>query len=326
MGYTHLTREERYQMESLRRAGCSQACMAATLGRDRATMSRELRRNAGARGYRAGAAERRAQARARRARSRPRITARQWAAIERLVVEWQWSPEQIAQRSRREATLQVSAQRIYQRIWAERATGARWSSGLRCRRLRRNRYGRGRSRRGRIPGRVGIEHRPAAVEHRAHIGHWEADTIIGGQKQGAALSLVERRSRYLRLARLRRRTAQATARQMRRRLAGLADRVVTITADNGKEFCAHAQIAASLEANFYFCAPQQAWQRGTNENTNGLVRQYLSKGRDLSTVSGAEISKIERRLNHRPRKCLGYRTPHEVFYNTQSTLTVALRA
>lgn len=326
MSYTHLTREERYQMESLLRAGCSRRQMAATLGRDPATVSRELRRNVGARGYAAAAAQRRARARAARARSRPRITARQWRAIERLVVYWQWSPQQIAERARREGTVRLSAQRIYQRIASERGSAARWGAGLRCRRLRRKPYGQGRSRRGRIPGRVGIEHRPAAAAQRREIGHWEADTMIGRHKQGAVVSLVERTSRYLRLGHLRQRTAAATTRQIRRRLRALRERVTTITADNGKEFCGHARITASLGAAFYFCAPQQAWQRGTNENTNGLVRQYLPKDRDLSNISSAEIRKIEHRLNHRPRRCLGYRTPHEVFYDTQQMLTVALRA
>lgn len=326
MSYTHLTREERYQMQSLLRAGCSRRWIAATLGRDPATVSRELRRNAGPRGYAAALAQRRAQARGARARSRPRITARQWRAIERFVVQWQWSPQQIAERARLEGSVRISAQRIYQRIRRDRGRGPRWGVGLRCRRLRRKPYGQGRSRRGRIPGRVGIEHRPAAVAQRREIGHWEADTLIGRRKKGAVLSLVERNSRYLRLGHLRQRTAAATTRQLRRRLRALRERVTTITADNGKEFCGHARISTSLGAAFYFCAPQQAWQRGTNENTNGLIRQYLPKDRDLSNVSGAEIAKIEHRLNHRPRKCLGYRTPHEVFHDTQEMLTVALRA
>ena len=163
------------------------------------------------------------------------------------------------------------------------------------------------------------------MARREDIGHWETDTVHGRCRRGAVLSLVERRSRLTPLAKLPGATAQAVRAATCRRLRPIAHAVVSLTADNGKEFAAHARIAADLGADFYFADPYAAWQRGTNENTNGLIRQYLPKTRDFTTVTGPEIRMIENRLNHRPRKCLGYLTPYEVFHNTRLNLTVALR-
>jgi len=322
--YTHLTPEERYQIYALMKAGHPQAEIAAHLGRSPSTVSRELSRNRSLRGYRPQQAQETARHRARRCRTRPRITARQWAAVAELVRR-QWSPQQVADRADLEGTLAISPESIYRFVYAEKRAGGELWRHLRGRRHYRRRYGAGRACRGRIPGRIGIEHRPAAVERRDRIGHWEADTVHGRGRRGAVLSLVERRSRFTRMAKLPRATAQAVRDGACRRLRPIADRVDSLTADNGMEFAAHRRIAADLKADFYFADPYAAWQRGTNENTNGLIRQYLPKTRDLTTVTGPEIRKIENRLNHRPRKCLGYLTPHEVFHNTRLNLTVALR-
>ncbi|OGI59311.1 MAG: hypothetical protein A2809_01320, partial [Candidatus Muproteobacteria bacterium RIFCSPHIGHO2_01_FULL_61_200] len=277
-------------------------------------MSRELARNRGNRGYRPKQAHAQAVARARVARTRARITARQWAAVAELLRR-QWSPEQIADRAGLEGTAAISHESIYRFVYAEKRVGGALWRHLRGRRRYRKRYGAGRDCRGRIPGRLGIEQRPAAVERRDRLGHWEADTLHGRRRRGAVLSLVERCSRYTRLAKLPRSNATTVHDGACRRLRPIADRVETLTADNGREFAAHQRISASLDADFYFADPYAAWQRGTNENTNGLIRQYLPKTRDLTTVTGPEIRLIENRLNLRPRKCLGYLTPHEVFHN-----------
>ena len=325
MSYTHLTKEERYQTWALLGAGYSQRQIARRLDRSPSTVCREVRRNRGQRGYRSKQAHRLAQERASCCRSRIRITPQQWRTIERLIRR-EWSPEQIAERLRLEGGLQVSHEWIYQFIYADKQLGGDLQCHLRIQKKHRKRYGSGRQRRGRIIARRGIEERPTAADERSEIGHWEADTIIGKGKHSTCLTVVERRSRFTRIAKLQRRTARVTTRRLRERLKPLVYAVRTITGDNGKEFSDHARISFGLDCQFYFADPYASWQRGTNENTNGLIRQYLPSKRDLSTLTGGEIQKIEKRLNHRPRKCLGFLTPHEVFYDTRIKLAVAPRS
>ena len=325
MNYTHLTKEERYQTWALLRAGYSQRQIARQLGRSPSTVCREIRRNRGLCGYRCRQAHLMAQARARRCRNRRRISPEQWRAVERLVRR-EWSPEQIAERLRLEGELRISHEWIYQFIYADKELGGGLHRHLRIQRKHRKRYGSGRQRRGRIIARRGIEERPMAADERAEIGHWEVDTMIGRRGKSVCLTAVDRRSRFTRIAKLQRRTARLATRRLCERLKPLIDAVQTITGDNGKEFSDHARISAGLDCRFYFADPYASWQRGTNENTNGLIRQYLPSKRDLSTLTGGEIQKIENRLNHRPRKCLGFLTPHEVFYETQLKLAVAPRS
>ncbi|PAV24689.1 IS30 family transposase, partial [Tamilnaduibacter salinus] len=182
-----------------------------------------------------------------------------------------------------------------------------------------------RDRRGRIRDRTCISERPEVVDRRDTIGHWEGDTIVGKRHSGAAITMVERASRFTCVSKMSNRKAASVRAALRRRFKPWCDRVETVTFDNGHEFAAHKLIEKDLGAKTYFAEPYSSWQRGTNENTNGLIRQYLPKARDLKTVTGSEIRMIENRLNNRPRKCLGYRTPHELFYNEEHELTVALR-
>ncbi len=204
-------------------------------------------------------------------RRRCRISVRQWRGIADLLRQ-EWSPEQITDRAEFEETLAVSHECIYQFIYADKATGGDLWRNLRCQRPHRKRYGCGRQHRDQIRGRIGIEHRPAAVEKRDRIGHWEAGTIHGRRRQGGVLTLVERCSRLTRLAKLPRINSDTVCAGARRCLASIVDRVETVTADNGREFAAHRQLAADLQADFYFADPYCSWQRGTNENTNGLFR------------------------------------------------------
>jgi len=325
MSYTHLTEQERYQIRAMLETQCTIREMARVLNRSPSTISRELRRNRGGRGYRPRQADQMARERARCSRCRRRISERDWLCVTRLIRQ-DWSPEQISGRTGHEDTLAISPEWIYQFVYADKAIGGDLWMHLRCQRKRRKRYASGRDRRGRIPGRIGIEKRPDGAESRARIGHWEGDTIIGKGHRGAAVTLVERKSRFVRMAKLAGKSARRTQLAIRRRLRPMADKVRTLTLDNGKEFSLHQAISANLEIAVFFADPYASWQRGTNENTNGLIRQYLPKSRDLSTLTGAEIRKIEHRLNHRPRKCLGYLTPHEVFNKTREKLTVALRS
>lgn len=323
MPYTHLSSEERYQIHALRQSGQSLRSIGAVLGRSAATICRELSRNRGAQGYRPQEARRQAWARAVLSRSRPRITLRQWREIARLL-EREWSPQQIAERCRCEGTLAISHEWIYQFVYAQKSQGGTLWSHLRVRKQRRKRYASGRDRRGQIPFRISIEKRGRSADRRMHLGHWEGDTMHGGL--AGVISLVDRKSRYTRLGKVHRRTAEQTRSAIRRRLKSLPHRVRSVTFDNGREFADHRGIARDLNSQVFFAHPYRAWERGTNENTNGLIRQYLPKRRNFAWLSGPEIRKIENRLNHRPRLCLDFRTPHEVFYNVRHKLTVALRS
>jgi transposase, IS30 family len=311
LSYTQLTREQRYQIYALKKAGHNQTQIAAIIGVHKATVSRELARNCGQRGYRPKQAQALATER-QHAAHRCRIPSATWALIESLLRQ-QWSPEQIAGRLKLEQRASVSHERIYQHIYADKGRGGTLHQHLRCRKVRRKRYGRY-SRRGQIPNRIGIEARPKVVSAKRRIGDWEADTIIGKGRTAALVSLVERKSKLTLLGRVARHTAEEVAQVAVTLLAPVSARVHTITADNGREFVEHEEIAAQLAARFYFAHPYAAWERGVNENTNGLVRQYFPKGLALATITCGAVRRVQERLNNRPRKTLGYRTPNEVFF------------
>ena len=314
MAYTQLTREQRYQIYILRKAGHRQNFIATEIGVHPATISRELQRGCGLRGYRPKQADDLAGVRKQK-RYRPRIAATTWAVIEQLLRQ-DWSPEQVSGWLAKEKQLQVSHERIYQYIYADKARGGTLSKHLRCRKLRRKRYG-SYDRRGRLPNCRSIEERPKIVEQRKRVGDWEADTIIGQNHQQAILSLVERKSKLCLLKKVERNTAASVEHAMCELLRPLAAKVYTITSDNGREFANHESVAKKLNAAFYFAHPFAAWERGTNENTNGLVRQYFPKGSDFSKITADDIQQVTARLNNRPRKRLSYRTPQRVFFKEQ---------
>ena len=321
--YTQLAREERYQIYVLKGAGHKQSEIAEMLGRHKSTISRELWRNRGGRGYRPKQAHRVALAR-RQAKARARLSQGDWVLIEALIRQ-DWSPEQIAGRLWEERRLQISHEWIYLHIYEDKASGGTLHRHLRCRKKRRKRYG-SYERRGTIPGRVFIDERPPIVESRRRRGDWEGDTLIGKRHRGALLSLVERKSSYTLIERVSRKTAAEVRKAILQRLEPHRDRVHTLTFDNGREFSDHQGIAEDLRARVYFAHPYASWERGLNENTNGLIRQYFPKHRNLKTVSDDEINRATNRLNHRPRKKLGFKTPHEVFFNMRTQLTVALQS
>ena len=324
MSYQHLTQAERYQIYAYRKAGLTQNQIAESMGRSPSTISRELRRNRGHRGYRPGKAHDLARRRAVRCRTRRRISAAQWRGIESLINQ-EWSPAQIAKRADLEGSLRISHEWIYRYIALDRATGGLLWKKLRRANLRRRHYHQGRRKRHLIRFRVGIEQRPVHIENRQELGHWEGDTIVGKGRRGALVTLVERTSRLTRLGRLTRADARSTSDTICNRLHQISARVKSITFDNGPEFALHRRLERALSTRIFFAEPHKPWQRDSNENTNGLIRQYLPKRRPLDNLTPYEITKIESRLNNRPRKCLGYLTPHEVFNNTRTSLTVALR-
>jgi IS30 family transposase len=308
-GYTQLTQEQRYQIYALKKAGFNQTRIATEIGVHKATVSRERCRNRGQRGYRPQQAQELAAARL-QLRAKPRIEPQTWRQVERLLAK-QWSPAQISGRLKLERQPTVSHERIYQYIYADKRAGGSLHRHLRSQKQRRKRYG-SYDRRGQLPARRSIAERPAVVDRKERVGDWEADTIIGQQHQQAIVSLVERKSKFVRLAKVERNTAELVGHAMTTQLASLT--VKTITSDNGREFARHQHIAAQLSADFYFAHPYSSWERGLNENTNGLVRQYFPKKADFTTITDKDLNHVVRRLNNRPRKTLGYKTPNEVFF------------
>jgi len=184
---------------------------------------------------------------------------------------------------------------------------------LRCQKQRRKRYG-SYSRRGQLKNRVSIDQRPAIVASRSRLGDWELDTIIGKGHKQAIVSITERKSRLTLIHKVERKTASNVTRAILKLLKPIAGRVHTLTSDNGKEFAGHETIAKGLGTRFFFAHPYASWERGLNENTNGLIRQYLPKHRNFTTITQAEINQVMNKLNNRPRKCLGIKTPNQVFF------------
>lgn len=314
MSYTQLTREQRYQIYALMKAGHNQTQIAAIVACHKSTISRELRRNRGHKSYRPLQAQ--ALARSRRYESHPpRITGPTWALVE-LLLRHQWSPEQIAGRLKLEQQATVSHERIYLYIYADKQRGGTLFRHLRSQKKQRKRYG-GHARRAQIPNRISIEQRPAVVAHKRRLGDWEADTIIGARHQGAILSCTERKSKLTLLRKLETKGALEVKRNCIELLSPCAEQVHTITVDNGKEFCEHNAIAHALQTRIYFAHPYASWERGLNENTNGLIRQYFPKKYDFAKISHEEVQHVAARLNNRPRKTLGFRTPNEVFFKQQ---------
>jgi transposase, IS30 family len=320
MSYTQLTREQRYQIYALMKAGHNQSQIAVVVGCHKSTISRELRRNRGQKGYRPYQADELAFDRQCDA-YRSRIAWQTWQQVEQLLRQ-DWSPEQIAGRLKLEQQHSVSHECIYLYVYADKRRGGTLHRHLRSQKKQRKRYS-GYVRRGQIPNRTSIEQRPRIVASKRRFGDWEADTIIGARHQGGILSVVERKSKLTRLRKLATKAAADMKDNTIELLAPLAAKVHTITVDNGKEFCEHELIAKGLQARIYFAHPYASWERGLNENTNGLVRQYFPKKYEFARITNKNLQQVEDRLNNRPRKTLGYRTPNEVFFKQRS---VALRS
>lgn len=320
MSYRQLAREQRYQIKALMKEGHNQTKIAANVGCHKSTISRELRRNSGRKGYRPHQADELAYDRQCEA-YRSRITWETWQEIERLLRQ-DWSPEQIAGRLKLENKATVSHECIYLYVYAEKRRGGTLHQHLRSQKKQRKRYS-GYIRRGQIPNRTSIEKRPKLVARKGRFGDWEADTIVGARHKGGLLSVVERKSKLTRLRRLATKAAAVMKDSCIELLAPLAARVHTITVDNGKEFCDHKLIAAGLQARVYFAHPYASWERGLNENTNGLVRQYFPKKYEFAKITDQDLQQVEDRLNNRPRKTLGYRTPNEIFFKQRLVLSAA---
>jgi transposase, IS30 family len=315
MQYRQITSEERYAIAALRRQGYSSRAIARDLGRAPSTISREVARNRRTHdgGYRAFTACERTSARRSRSRRNERITPETWELVERYL-RLDWSPEQVAGFLRAWGILRISHETIYLHVWREkRAGGELWTHLRQAGKKRRKRYGAYDSR-GRLAGKRHISERPPEAEARLELGHWEIDTVRGNdQARHSVVTLVERATGYLVMGKLERHTAAAATARTVELIAREPGAFRTITADNGTEFHSYAEVEAATGARFYFATPHHSWERGTNENTNGLVRQYLPKRTSMAQVTQADCDAIAAKLNARPRKRLGYRTPEECY-------------
>jgi IS30 family transposase len=314
MNYRQLTPGERYMLAALRRQGLNKSQIARALGRHRSTVGRELRRNstrADGR-YRAFTAQERANGRRSRSRRNRRFPAADFAPIDELLRR-QWSPEQVAGHLRRTGQLAISHETIYRHVWRDKRQGGTPYTHLRgARKRRRKRYGAYDSR-GRLAGKRLISERPAEVEARGSAGHWEADTVMGAGSKDCVVTLVERKTGLVPIGELADRTARSLSRRAISLMRRSARSFETVTADNGTEFHDYQRVEERTGAAFYFARPYHSWERGSNENANGLIRQYLPKGVSMSGLSQQQCNAIAKKLNTRPRKRLGFRTPLECF-------------
>lgn len=315
MSYHQITAAERYTLGLLRRQGLSAAAIARILGRHRSTIGREVRRNRKRYdgGYRPEVADCYARGRRSRSRRNTRFGPADWRQVDRCLAAW-WSPEQIAGRLALEGRLSISHETIYRHVWDDRHQGGTRYTHLRgARKQRRKRYGSYDSR-GRLAGKRMITERPASVDGRRQIGHWEGDTVMGaGQAAPCVATLVERKSGFGQVGQLPRRTQDAVTRRVTQLIRRQPRPVRTRTVDNGTEFHDYAAIEARTSTRFYFATPHHSWERGSNENTNGLLRQYLPKGQSMAHLTQRNCDHIAAQLNRRPRKRLGYRTPEECY-------------
>ena len=322
--YTQLTRGKRYQIRALLKAGNSQSKVAFYLKVHKSTISREIRRNQGHKGYRPRQAHEKAMARRYMAAKRIKMTPAMIELVSHYIGQ-DFSPEQVSGFLARNHALKISHETIYKHIWSDKRAGGTLYKHLRhSKRKYKKRYGT-KERRGRMKGQVSIDLRPAVVEAKSRIGDWEMDTITGKNSTGYLVTVVERKSKLTLIKRVPDRQADQTAKAIVQLLRPYKDNVFTITVDNGKEFARHKKISKSLKADIYFAHPYHAWERGLNENTNGLLRQYFPKKIDFRTIDDNSIQHAMERLNNRPRKTLGFATPNEVFSKDNNNKdTVAL--
>lgn len=323
MGYKQLGFEKRCQIYGFWRAGYNQSQIAKEIGVHKSTISREFRKNItfvhtafGCWQYKPNYAQTYTDERHRKKRKRIKFT----KEVENFVREkllQEWSPEQISGYAKRHHLFSLSYERIYQFILTDKKKGSNLYKHLRHQHKKyRKRYG-SPSRQGPLKNRVMIHDRPEIVNKKQRLGDWEIDTIIGKQHKKAIVTLVERLSKKTLIGQVGSKQADFVKSQVICLLNSFKPYVLSIMADNGGEFSQHEQIAATLETHIYFAHPYHSWERGLNENTNGLIRQYIPKGKDFDELTDSAIIEIQERLNNRPRKSLGYATPNEVFAELQ---------
>jgi transposase, IS30 family len=312
-GYKQLTEMQRYQIEALKKAEMLQKDIAMIIGVSASALSRELSRNTGKRGYRPHQANLKAVNRRRDAVKAIKMTPEVCALIEAKICLG-FSPEQVSGWLAKERDMAISHERIYQHVWTDKSGGGELYKHLRhSNKKRKKQYG-SKDKRGQIRNRVSIEERPEVVGQKTRIGDWEIDTVIGKNHQGALVTIVDRVSKFTLIKKVNSKHAEVVTQATIMLLKPHMDKVLTVTADNGKEFSGHESIAEQLDAAVYFAHPYSSWERGLNENTNGLIRQYFTKGSSFENITDDDVDEVMKKLNHRPRKTLNYRTPYAVFF------------
>jgi IS30 family transposase len=315
MKYKQLTLKERYHICTLLQRGYKQKKIAEHLGVHPSTISREIQRNSDAvtQRYSYSFAQSKSQRRQQAKEKYTVFTSKIKTYIKKHLKK-DWSPEQIAGRMKLDTGLSICHETIYRYIYNNKYRGGRLYQHLRHKNKkyhnRSNKY----QRRGTIIDRVSIDKRPKIVERKNRIGDFEIDTVIGLNHVGALVTVVDRKSKYTIIHKVTSRRAEEVAKALITMLQPLKSITKTITSDNGKEFAYHKQVSQEIDTDFYFAHPYSSWERGLNEHTNGLIRQYLPKKTDFTKVSKEEITTIQDKLNHRPRKVLNYKTPYEVFF------------
>jgi IS30 family transposase len=311
--YAQITQEERYAIATLKRRKLSIRAIAGELGRAPSTVSREIRRNRANGRYGADKAGELTRGRRSRTRRGARFGPEDWATVESLL-QLDWSPEQISGWLKVRGWLSISHETIYVHVWRDKRSGGElWRHLRQASKKRRKRYGAYDSR-GRLAGKRHISERPVEVEDRRTVGHWEIDTVMGDDHgRHSALTVVERATGFLQMGKLTRHCAADANAATIQLICRQPESFKTITADNGTEFHSYRDVEAATGVSYYFATPHHSWERGTNENTNGLIRQYLPKRVSMAKLTQADMDAIADRLNSRPRKRLGYRTPEECY-------------
>ena len=309
----HLTEAERYEISALLVAGHTQTFIAKQLRRDKSVISREISRNADQRGcsYNPDLAQRKY---AQRLRDKPKLVKFTKEICDRMLdlLAQELSPEQIKGKCELQGLPMVSHERIYQYIWEDKKRKGHQHEYLRTSGKRYRKRGASKDRRGIIKGRIGIEHRPKRVDLKEDFGDLEIDTIIGRNHKQAIVTINDRATGYLWMKKVPFRTAELVQKATVELLLPIKDLLTTITSDNGKEFANHQRISKELDLDFYFARPYHSWERGANENLNGLIRQYIPKRSDFSQICPNYILEVQEKLNNRPRKRFNYLSPKEV--------------
>ena len=310
--YTQLAEQERYHIYLMRKQGFSLRFIAITMNRSVSTISREIIRNTGLKGYRPKQANGFSQARHQQKHKHIKLTKQVKDYITQKLKLY-WSPEQIVLRLCEDNGISIATETAYRFVLQDKAIGTSLYKCLRHQHKKyRKRYGKN-DYRGRIPNRVGIENRPAIVDTRSRIGDWEVDLVVGKGHKGMFVTLAERKSRLYLALPIAHKTTKLTNAAILKLLKPIKHWVKTLTFDNGREFSWHDKLAKKLKCKTYFARPYHSWERGLNENHNGLLRQFFPKTMALNDVSEKELTRATDLMNNRPRKCLGLKTPFEVF-------------
>jgi transposase, IS30 family len=313
MTYKQLTHEQRYHIAALNGEGFTQTAIAKRVGASPSTISRELKRNSDKSGYRGGLAIKRTEKRRRQAKKFIKLDLAMCSMIASLVRSY-LSPEQMSGRLLRELGVKISHETIYKHIWRDKKKGGDLYSFLRTKGKKYRARGSNKDKRGQIKNAVSIDHRPPIVDEKSRIGDWEIDTVIGKNHKQALVTIVERKTKFMVMKKVENKSAELVAAATIELLSPYRDRVHTITADNGKEFAYHEEVADALNCGYYFAHPYSSWERGLNENTNGLIRQFFTKGSKFEGITDKMVNSVKHLLNRRPRKTLDYATPQEEFF------------